>query len=282
MDLGEIAGWRRRSIVDGLLIVPPDGIEQGALRVRERQRPLRPLRALLPAGAEIGPLERFTTVEGEHAGLIAFTDGAGGRRAVAMIIGDDSYTLIEGATREPARASWFLELVRTIARFYPLGLGERRRRRYLYQPPPGWQALAHATFVRWLHPEFPRASGRITVHDAESSEPTVPGAVQRFLFVDESSFVEKDAPIKPAAFRTAFGLDGLITRTTGRAADRTARTLIKAVFKDKLYAYVVQLDCRTEQWQEQVPAYVALVRSIEPVPEPTVKESVQQFVHWSE
>ena len=156
MDLALLSTWRRRWFADGLVLTAPDGC---TLRIRTDQRPLRPFHELVGSKAE---LQRFITVEGEHAGMIAIAAD----RVVAMVLADASYVLIEARTIDTAREAWLRDLVHTVARFYPLGLGQPRRRRYMYKPPAGWQPLARPSCAVWLAPDYPRASGRITVFDA--------------------------------------------------------------------------------------------------------------------
>src|SRR5262249_52340514 len=49
-----------------------------------------------------------------------------------------------------------------------------RRRRYLYAPPPGWQALPTGLIATWYPPEYPRHRSQIVVYPAEPSRRAVP------------------------------------------------------------------------------------------------------------
>jgi hypothetical protein len=279
VDLALIASWHRRWLADGVLISPADA-NGDWLRIRTRQRPLRPFRDVLGDRA-MGPLERLATVEGEHAGLVAVHD-PDEARVVAMIVADDSYVLVEARTADRERADWLRDLVRTVVRFYPLGLGSPRRRRYVYRPPAGFQALQRAGNVCWLSPEFPRISCRITAFDARPLKWFAPGAVDRLLFVDENPFAAKDSPIAPSRVATRGGLAGRAIRATGRGRDGTSIAQVQTVLQDEHYYYAVQLDIRAAEWEAFVPIYEDVLCTIEPVPSSELKPSVLAFLHWSE
>jgi hypothetical protein len=280
MDLALIASWHRRWLADGVLISPGDA-NGDWLRIRTRQRPLRAFRDVL-GDAEVGPLERFATVEGEHAGLVV-VQAPDEARIVAMIVADDSYVLVEARSANRERSDWLRDLVRTVVRFYPLGLGNPRLRRYVYRPPAGFQALQRAGSVCWLSPEFPHISARITAYDARPLKWFAPGAVDRLLFVDENPFAEKDSPIAPTRVTSpVVGLAGRAMRATGRARDGTPIAQVKTVLQDAYYYYAVQLDVRAAEWEAFVPTYEDVLRTIEPVPSSELKPSVMAFLHWSE
>jgi hypothetical protein len=280
VDLALIASWHRRWLADGVQIAPADASGDW-LRIRTRQRPLRSFRDVL-GDATVGPLERLATLEGEHAGLVAVqaTDEA---RVIAMVVADDSYVLVEARSADRARVDWVRDLVRTVVRFYPLGLGNPRLRRYVYRPPVGFQALQRAGSVCWLSPEFPRVSCRITAYDARPLKWFAPGAVDRFLFVDENPFAVKDPPIAPTRIVSpVVALAGRAMRATGRASDGTAIAQVKTVLQDAHYYYAVQLDIRADEWEAFVQIYEDVLLTIEPVPSSELKPSVLAFLHWSE
>jgi hypothetical protein len=188
--------------------------------------------------------------------------------------------LVEGRSPDRARGAWIRDLVRTVARFYPLGLGSPRRRRYGYLPPPGWQAVPRSGCVVWLDPEFPRASGRITVHDARPMKWHAPGAVDRFLFVDENPFATRDAPRPPVVLTEP--IPGQAVRASGRTSDGTAIGQLKVQLADETYLYIAQLDSKLVEWDPLLPVFEDVVRSIEPVPAGSLEPSATQFVHWIE
>jgi hypothetical protein len=279
VDLAAISGWNRRWLADGVQLAPP-GSAGDWLRIRTDQRPLRAFCELLGDSA-YGELERFTTVEGEYAGLVLLAE-PGRIRVVAMVVGDDSYVLIEGHTRDPLRAGWWRDLVHTVARFYPLGLGKPRRRRFPYRPPGGWQGVPRAGCVAWIDPEFPKVSGRISVFHARPLEWYVPGAVDRLMFVDENPFSVVERTNRPVEFMVRAGFGGSSTTSTGRTADGTRIAMTNTLLRDERYLYALQLHGRQSEWDAFVPVYEELVRSIEPLPSGELDQPAQHLVHWIE
>ena len=278
MDLAILSKWSRRWVADGVVLAAPaPGGEW--LRVRTQQRPVRPFRELV-GDSPLGALERFATAEGEQAGFILAREPTE-LRAFAMIVGDDSYAFVEGRAGL-ARESWLCDLVRTVARCYPLGLGAPRRRRYLYQPPYDFQGLQRPGCVCWLNAEFPRVSGRITVYDARPLKWFVPGAVDRFLFVDENPFAHRDPPIAPVYMKVRPGLAGWSTRVEGRELDGTPIGMVKTILQDATYYYAVQLDARIAEWDLFAPAYEAVLASIEALPKVELNRSVNALLHWTD
>lgn len=279
MDLAAISSWNRRWLADGVRLSPP-GTSGEWLHVRSNQRPLRPMSRLLGDGA-YGELEKFTTVEGEYAGLVVLAE-QGGIRVVAMVLGDDSYEWIEAHTPDPLRTGWFRDLVYTIARFYPLGLGRPRRRPYLYRPPDGWQGLPRPGAVVWLNTEFPRVSGRITMFDARPLKWFAPGAVDRFLFVDENPFARIDPPRAPVSVMIRAGFGGSMATSTGQAADGMQLVLCKTILQDERYFYAAQLESTAAEWGQFSAVFDDVVRSIEPLPSGELERPASQFIHWIE
>jgi len=279
VDLAALAGWNRRWLADGIVLAPPkrDGER---LSVRGNLRPLRRFASLV-GDAGYGELERFTTVEGEYAGIVVVTEPAV-TRVVAMVVGDDSYALVEGRTPDPTRAEWFRDLVRTVARFYPFGLGRLRRRRFVYRPPEGWSGVQRHGSVVWIHPDYPRVPAKITVFDARPVEGFAPGAVDRLLFVDENPFATRDAQLPQTPAEARAGFAGTVVRETGRAADGTPMAVEKTLLRDERYLYVAQLEMRIADRDECAPAFAELVRSIEPLPASELDQPARHLIHWIE
>ena len=279
MDLAAISNWNRRWLADGIRLAPRDTPGEW-LHIKTNQRPLRPFSRLLGDGA-YGELEKITTVEGEYAGLVVLAE-PGGIRVVAMVLGDDSYVLIEAHTPDPLRTGWFRDLVYTIARFYPLGLGRPRRRPYLYRPPDGWQGMRRPGSVVWLSSEYPRVSGRITMFDARPLKWFAPGAVDRFLFVDENPFASLDPPRAPISVMVRAGFGGTMTTSSGRSADGTHLALGRVMLQDERYTYGAQLESTMAEWTQFSQQFEEIVRSIEPLPSGELERPASQFIHWIE
>src|SRR5262249_19562854 len=145
-----------------------------------------------------------------------------------------------------------------------LGLGENRRRRYAFDPPRGWPALAahHATL--YLHPEYPKVVSSITVHDARPAAGSQAEAVDRMLFVDTWSGL-RDPATPPTPLISRAGLQGQLTRITG-VQDGFRSAALQAAYADSRFSYVLQLDARIDAVPESLPIFGEVVSSVQPVP----------------
>ena len=177
--MASIREWSVRTMADGALYTPPQGVRHGALRVREHVRPLEPVdvvthRALADLeasieGVTLAPAELLSTEEGEYAAVVVYTatERLEGRRPVTglfgLVFGDDFCDRIDAHFPEPETAPEYLQMTRDLVRRYRLGLGTGRARRFFYDVPPGWQGLARNLVTEWYPLDFPRHHARITV-----------------------------------------------------------------------------------------------------------------------
>jgi len=125
-------------------------------------------------------------------------------------------------------------------------------------------------------------SGRITVFDARPLKWFAPGAVDRFLFVDENPFAHADPPRAPVAVMLRAGFGGTSTSITGRAADGTPLAMGKTLLQDQHYFYAIQIEAKVSEWEGFVGVFEEVVRSIEPLPCGELERPAQQFIHWIE
>lgn len=169
-----LQGWTRYPMADGLIFVPPAGPDEGLVRVREGQ-PLRPFRAviddLVRDGGDdyrrtaIGRLRRFVTWEGESAGVVTLVVTPIVERTVALVAGDSTCLIVDGATGRPDLFDRYRLGVRDLAASWYFGLGHARRRRFSYLPPKGWPVVARRHAATYVDPARP-SQVSITVFDA--------------------------------------------------------------------------------------------------------------------
>jgi hypothetical protein len=283
-----LRGFTRHPMADGFVLVPPGGTQAGVVRVREKL-PLRPLRAfvdeaLREAGpeaaraAQVGPLERLTTVEGEHAGVVTIAfDLPGGvrlERTLALVAGDDLGALIDAAAVAPADFPAYRQLVRALAGSFYLGLGAQRRRRFEHAPPPGWEALARPHVTTWYAPGFPRTAAFIAVHDARPRAASEAEHADRSLsLLNAALTIDAHEPLALPS-----GLAGFLERGQGTEDGRTIHVR-RALLSDARFTYVVQLNADEAALPDAVPALDALLGSIVPIPAPGA-ESPEHASPW--
>jgi hypothetical protein len=281
-----LRGWSRHIIAEGLVLIAPDGPASAAVQVFEQRRPLRPLREIvaetvagmaapLRAGARVGPVELFDTIEGEHGGAVTITSllpsGERVLRTLAMLLADDAYALIDGVVAQPALEAPTAALVRAVARNYFLALGSDRRRPCYHDLPEGWYAArrAHATL---LHD--PTCAAVIQVFDARPTSLGVPDSCDRMLFVDSPDLADAEPPGEAQRVRSAHGLAG-----ARRAFRGHAKTLHRVTMTDDRYVYVAQLEAPDDKIEGCLPDFLSVVTSLRPVPRPVKTEAL---THWVE
>jgi len=291
-----IQGWHRQHTAEGVVLVPPLGIETAAVQIFERRRPLRRLKDLLDelvASLEPelqplvqkGPIERFHTSEGEYGAITTLTvDGEAGRmvRTVAMIVGEDSYAWIDGLVRFPQLEAHVAELVREIATSYYMALGTDRRRMYLYDVPGGWLGVRRPHSTVFHHPEHPKRGGTIEVFDARPATVGPPDIYDRILFVDSPRIVDSDPPKPPSRVMSQYGLVGGKVAMTGLDADGQQVVIHRVTMTDTKYIYMVQAEGTALEIDGCIPALLQILTSIRPLPAKLEKAAGGSFIHWSD
>ena len=283
-----LSGWTRHPMADGFILVPPGGLAAGPIRLREKL-PLRPLRAFvddalreggaeIASAARIGPLSRFITLEGESAGQVtvvfALPGGETLERSFALVAGEDMCALIEGATARPEDFARYRQAIRDLAESYYLGLGELRRRRFEYAPPPGWEGLARPYVTVWYAPGFPRTAAFISVFEARPRAGTSVEVEDRSLSIENSLVDARLA--EPLSLPG--GLEGRLERGSG-VQDGKQIHVLRARVGDGRFDYLVQLNAAEDALPAARAAFDALLASIEPIPRPAGAPSAH-LLHW--
>jgi hypothetical protein len=284
-------GWSRIETADGVVLHPETGLEHTVVRVRLRL-PLQPLARRADAylhelergfaHVRIGPVERFLTFEGEHAGQIVLGAKSPGRPPVevvlALVAAEERAWLIESTCRAEDRMSPTREVVRLLAELSFLGLGASRRRRYDYSAPPGWRPVPGPHQTLWLCPGYPRVQGLIQLFDASPRQHALPRPTDVVLLQDATLVERRDAGTELLGTR----LRGRVT-AYGRARDPSlSLESYEAILHDERFIYRARLNARRDVLEMALPAFNALLHSIEPVPfpRPLVASEISQL--WNE
>lgn len=276
-----LPGWLRRQRPDGVALYPSDNTQAGGIGYRERVRPLLPVRALVQELLEkhpqfkpqtVGPLEPLITAEGEYAAMVTVAGELGGQpaqRDLGYVFGDDFYAHISGVAVSREHFSRFTQAVRslTLGDVHMLGI---RRRRFLFQPPPGWQGLGRGFKTDFYPRGFPRDAGCITVWPASPLRGQTPQTLFEDLLSDDCKHgfaLEQSAG--PDAISGVGGLHGFAWGLTGtfRGQPRVCRDI--AIFADDRFIYPLRLETLDEElWAGHRPIFVELLRTVQPIPRP--------------
>jgi hypothetical protein len=281
------AGWQVHPLDDALVLTAPEGADVAVMHYLERVRPLAPVHAVVAAhpappgftAIRRGPIERLTTEEGEHAALVV-VEGAIGTSPVecsfGLVFGDDFYARLVAVSSSPAHFAAVRATVRTLIRtdYHVLG---RRRRRYVYGPPPGFHAVAGLFDTIWYPLDYPARATSITV---AAALPQQPGLRDALVATAEQRRAHHSAT-PPEPLGTPNLMHGRLY-TLAPAADG-GRAWI-ALLEDDAYIYPVRLDSKAAEPTADLAVFAAVLASIEPLPAPQVHGDTGAFGaalgHW--
>jgi hypothetical protein len=288
-------GWTRSYSGETVTLFHPEGAEVGALRYRERIRPLAPARVIVErllertpqfrGGAPSAP-EIIVTGEGEYGAVVTVTGTFNDRpayRALGMVFGDDFYALLSGMCLVPQRVAEVGRLFRLLLRADSHALGVRRRR-YLYTPPPGWQGQPRGFTTEWSPPEFPRALTVIHVYPANPLAVEPQHVLDQMLADDQAAGFVLDGVKGPHPITSAHGLGGQMWNISGRFGDRPAAERDLVVFKDPHYLYSLRFETMEAAVEARRRVFLDLARSVRPIPTGSTSEtqtSVELAGHWA-
>jgi hypothetical protein len=276
---------------DGAEWTPPDRAA-GRIRVHHARGPVRAADGALAAAAAelrrrathvmIEACDRLSTREGEYAALGRITGRMGGAPFevhVGVVLGDTSYAELHVLARRPDLIARFRRLARELVAGYELGLGDLRRRRFVYRPPPGWVGEAHHRATAWRAPDHPRRHGIITVADAM---PERGGSIAE---ATADALAACSFPLDPGSRRRvklehAAGLRGDYCEALAAGGDRLFEVI---ALGDDRYIYRVAMEAAVDELAARRTILEALVESIEPLPSPRHRPgSTPSLSHWAE
>lgn len=289
-----LPAWRSTFYADGLALLPPEGRTQGLIRIRDRRRPLRSAQRLVTTiaaemklpGLTVSPIERLTTCEGEYAALATISGVIQNQpfeRNLGFLFGDDFYTQIDANTTTPSKFEFFRKATRELSYFYSLGLGELRRRRFYYDPPPAWNGLPRGLITEWHPDAFPDRRSAIAVFPARPVVESPAGVLDRALHELSWSGFTKTGIDEALPLMTRNRLAGLLWRATGAYANGPVHHQDIVALQDDRFFYVARLESTDANLADDRAIFGALVESIQPIPKPdpgTVIEQEKFLDHW--
>lgn len=246
-------GFRVEPGLDILTLIPPEGPQAGLIRYKERVRPLDRLGMIVRRQLQGAPSfrlhersepRRLMTEEGEHAALIELVGHEQAQPAIwilGVVFGDDFYSLTSAFCRQTAQSARYRELVHALISSDSLGLGWRRRR-YLYQPPAGFQPYITGLTTEWLAPLYPRDPTAITAWPAEPRRKS-PKELCDIAIADVEAMgavLSRRASLTP--FATGQGLRGLQLSLCAERSDEPDRLFRRFLaLEDGHYSYTLGL-----------------------------------------
>lgn len=292
--------WRAYPAPEGTAFYPPEGGLVAGIYVRERLRPLEPVRYVLGAvkrklaGAvnieATTAIEPITTVEGEYGAIVGMTGVGkedGGKRmhyTVGLVFGDDFYDRIDAFyVADSAKLEEYRELVRQFIHNYPLNLGDQRARRFYYKPPPGWLGRSRNLLAQWFPHDFPKHLSNIIVPASFPSSRQEGSVMARTLLQRRQAGFKVDVsnlePVKhPLDLQMHLHhMHGRFTREESPVTE-----LLTAVLTDHQHIYVARLETTAEWLATEREILLDLARSIRPFLPVTrqTKDAMADLMHW--
>ena len=277
-----LAAWRGYNMADGTVFYPPEGEAVASIYVRERQRPLEPIRHVIQRLQHVlaprmnvqstSAIETLETLEAENGAIVNITGvskatGAPMEYLIGFVFGDDFYDRIDAYYAVSDKRDEYRRLTRDFIFDYRLNLGHDRERRFYYVPPPGWQCRARGLLAQWFTYDFPKRPSQILVSAARPKTGVEASVMASVMVQHRVANLRTDrADMEPLA--NPLGLEAYLHHAHGHfRRGSTVTDLLSAVLTDKLYLYSVRLET-TAEWMEADRALLLdLARSIRPVPQ---------------
>jgi hypothetical protein len=283
-----IPGWRAEIRQSGLILVPPEGDEVGAIRYVEQNRPLAKIGdivASLPTPAsyaidDISAVDRFATVEGEHAAVVTASGTLAGHpveRTIGVVFADDFYSMTIGLARRPDEFARFRATIRELVENDTFMFGVRRRR-FVHAPPSDWHGFfVGSMHTNWLPLDYPRNSATLTIYPALPVHEGESDHAAAFVRQQVQSIDDGDLAYCGVA-TAASGLSGVWYQVV---VGDVVRDFV--VLEDGRYIYPLALDTGPDQRADNLAVLWRVVDSIERVPGregPTASSCADVIAHW--
>lgn len=278
MLVESLTPWRIETLSDGIALIPREGVLEGAIRIRERQRPLRSARAIFASALGRFPMttvtadriEELVTSEGEYGAFQRFRGESRGEpfvRCFGAVFGDDFYTFVDAGTTVPVRFAALERTARIYTSYVALGLGHRRTRRFAYRPPRDWQPLARGLDTWWMPPAFPATSAALVMYAARPAGRSRPDVLLDLL----ADLRLRGARIgEPAAGAPVFSEAGL-SGSRWKIDDAEV-----AIFEDERFVYPVVASGEAARAELE-----RVLHSVQPIPLPEPVASQDSVLHWA-
>lgn len=208
------AGWPQHFGANLVLFEGPGGA--GTIRCHARL-PLEPLSQVLRrvlSDADRWVVEETSpvvTAEGEYGAFSKVstrTHERVGVRFIGCVFADDFAVVLEARVQRGDAAPMMESVARELVLKISLGLGAPRRRRFLYEPPPGWHGVPHGLITSWYPPGFPDDAAQLVVYPAEPTTADPAQEVAQLLTAERERGARIAGTIEREPLQTSSGLSG--------------------------------------------------------------------------
>lgn len=265
-----------RSLGHQLLELTPPSL-RARIRYHERLEPssFEAIVDTLTAGFRTslrGPMSRFITEEGEYGAWCSLAgqdeDGAA-RRWIGAVACDEFTAAIDATCRDPEHDDLIQRTARWLIERASFGLGTRRRR-FVFQRPPGWNGVANGLVVTFLPPDYPRQDTVLEVHPAEPWVGSAEAAFNAILVDEQRRGLMRSGAEQRLSIRSFGGVAGTLYSYAGRwPGGDEPRAHDLGLLVDGRYRYVARLETRGEaSGDEEREVLARVLASVQPLPLP--------------
>lgn len=266
------------------------------LRYSEGSRPLLTapavVREVLSQQPEFSPAQQSQpelclTAEGEYAALVRVAGWIGGRPAwhlIGALYGEESMNVLDAQVSESAALPAIAATVRSLLYGDRLGLG-RRKRRFLYEPPSGWQPLSSGLMCSYYPPDYPRRQTTLVVHPAMPRDSSIEAVLATFVTTYERRGFRVEALGEPQPVTSDYGLHGLAWSLAGAFPAKPELICDLLVLADARYLYALIAESGPGADRVELQRILpAVARSVRPLPQPVQappQGSSSSLNYWS-
>jgi hypothetical protein len=229
----------------------------------------------------------ITTAEGEygaHVTIAGKVNGAPAQRDIGVVFGDDFYAMLSALCVVPERFAEFSSSVATLVKLDSHALGVRRRR-FFYDPPPGWQGLPRGFTTEWSPLDFPRDLSLMHVFPANPVSELPQAVLEQMLAEDRAGGFAQEELKGPEPVRSDHGLMGQAWHIVGRFGDKPRSLRDLVVYKDARFLYSMRLETMQENLHAQhLAMFREVAKSARAIPSPGQAETKQASAivsHWA-
>lgn len=287
-------GWEWSHAPGGALLQPRTG-DRLAIHYAEHMRPTRSVLEIVEdAVAEVTGLEVHErpaprvviTGEGEygaHATVRGRRGGAPAQLDVGVVFVGDSYSRFLGATADPSSFGTLSSTVGDLVQ-RDAHMVERRRRRFWYLPPAGWQALDRPGQTDWYPLDYPGTPTVLTVWRAMPRERggSCAGFVHALVGADIAAGWKLLDSGGEHPVLSGHGLEGARLHLRGKFPGRAETHRHVVVFEDVSWFYPIVFETVGAQPAAAAErTLAAVIRSVRPLPRAeATADAAAALGHW--
>ena len=279
---------------------PPDG--GGRIRFYERIRPLVSFSQIVRMVLRNDPAFRVKmllapceviTCEGEYGAWVRVQgtrEGVAAVHFVGAVFADEFAAALDTLVVLKDKAEMLEATAKEMLANVSFGLGVRRRR-YLYCPPAGWQAIPNGLVANWYPPDFPANHSNIVVYPAQPMLDAGHHTFAYFLSQEEAQGFTLHGE-GGVDIVSEGGLEGKHWQFTGRRANRDDLVHREVItFLSPTYSYALRMESfDTTRLPETREIFRQTARTIQPIPSPgrrqvggaDSEQATFVFSHWSD